>query len=279
MNILSGISKRHDYLCLRLFLSVLDRYNATVKESAVVTAVTPSSANSIAPLFNNKPEIISVNTGTAEFNRLKLGGQPGDYNITFALAGKEEGQCIRGTMQMDFMSIMRCLVPECSSVYIALTHDVYTTLRSIKPAFRVSDLDLHDKLSCEMSGVGPDDEDTSLICWLRAYYVLGGTEYMETVEPEDMAVRLLIAVQSRTNNDDDGDCDTYAFTENHNIDHLMVYCSLLEQNFAQLLRTQPFEGGKIVDNLVHDVSRILVPSKRVQVGPGTSVMWFAKPTE
>lgn len=207
--------------------------------------------------------------------------QNGDYNISFAIAGKEEGQCIRGTLKMDFMSIMRCLVPECSSVYIALTHDVYTTLRSIKPAFRVNNLDLHNKLSCEMSDTSPgaDDEDSSLICWLRAYYLLGGTEYMENVEPEDMAVRLLIAVQSRTNNDDDGDCDTYAFTENHNIDHLMVYCSLLEQNFAQLLRTQPFTGGRVVDNLVHDVSRILVPSKRVQVGPGTSVMWFAKPTE
>ena len=67
-----------------IFLSVLDRYNAIVKDSAVLTAVTPSSENSTAPLFNNEPKIIKVETGTAEFKDLNFFARPGDYNITFA---------------------------------------------------------------------------------------------------------------------------------------------------------------------------------------------------
>jgi len=66
-----------------VFLSVLDRYNAIVKESAVLSAVTPTSEIATAPLFNNKPEVINVQTGTAEFNNLKLFAQPGTYNIAF----------------------------------------------------------------------------------------------------------------------------------------------------------------------------------------------------
>ena len=232
----------------------------------------PPPANGTAETL--KECVLGLIKGNAE------GTYISDGNYTVQVAIPTDDTVVEVMEQMDFLSVSRCLVPECASLCMALTQHTYRLLRSADPCLRLPDMQGHRALETDntiaFSDLDHFDEEAPV--WLRVRYILGSTLATSTFPATTAAVRVLVLIKSPRD-----DQDRYDFTDSPKLDHLILYVSLLDPAAQGAFLLVPEacmpDASRVVPFLYRDKAHMLPTHSHAKLDPGKTIMWKAHDAE
>lgn len=153
-------------------------------------------------------------------------------------------------VELDFVSAARCLLPECTTLFMLLDQELCEALLCLEsdltvPHARFKAGALTGKLA------------------LRCYYVLGGTPSTVLEKAHNAVVRLLVPVKQMFENE-------YTFTGDSMKDYIAVFCRIYDNNKKpQLFLAPPCADDNIVDYLVRSPDSYVTSAE----GASSSRVW------
>lgn len=204
----------------------------------------------------------------------------GHYRVCAAIPGQSLDELQDAEGALDFLSVSRCLLPECSSLIVNLTPHIYRQLRSVHPELRVPDLETHRLLdgAGSIPAANLDHFEEIPPIPLRVRYILGSTPKTIAADSPEAVLRVILLVQSRRPGE-----DTFDFTDDPATDNVALYVRILTPTataVADLLRVEDAEDSSHAVPWLYRDSKMRLPSRaHADVADGQGDLWGAHAKE
>lgn len=252
--------------------ATIDKFDVTVSLDMALTMAPDNNRDELNVIADLRPPLANIQRSSTKACKLALIKpqsadndiylQNGRYRIEYAEMS-DYGVLKNGYIEMDFVSASRCIIPECSELYMKLDQPMYATIQQMQPRLFIESSLLVDHCI---------DDDV----FLRCFYVLGSTHHSIANAARDAVVRVLIPVRSEVDNEystlsRNGNVE-HKFTDNSSHDYISCFCRLYSKSGTPLISLTPL-GKHIAQHLVRAAtSRPCLSSP----GPTSSALWLAE---